>query len=200
MTETERLDIIKKIKEKINKNKILEEKNKELERLLQEESVRKYLKLQDEINTLKQEQKYFTEKEEKIVELEFSYGIRKLSSCNHDIWMYAGSCSIECDSSDGINPREVKYNTEKCSNFEYNKYVCLECGKEIKIHDWEEFENSNFVLKANIKNINEYRNLYYYLLFNNQVDKAQEILKEEFYKDIRIANSFPCKKRVYKNT
>jgi len=196
MTEKERLDIIKRIEGKIKNSKLLEEKNKELERLLQEESVRKYLKLQEEIEKIKKEQRYFSTNEENIVEIEFDYGTRKLSSCNHDIWLYEGSYSIEQNNLQGIDCRKVKHNTEQCYNFEHNKYICLECGKIIEEHNWEEFESTHFVLKAsNIQNISKYRKLYRSLLFNNQVVESQNLLIEEFYKDTGKVNACLCKKR-----
>lgn len=49
--------------------------------------------------------------------------------------------------------------------FEYNKYICLECGKKLEVKDWENFERNHFVLK-NQNDIQHFdiENIYHYTI------------------------------------
>ena len=85
--------------------------------------------------------------------------------CMHEIWMYDGSYMVE---SDYYNEREweVLVSSEDNKNFDYNRYICLECGKYFNTPNWKEFEETHFVLKnydRSSKSISYFRELYYQL-------------------------------------
>ena len=66
--------------------------------------------------------------------------------------------------------------------FKYNAYICLECGKNVEIKDWESFEKSHFVLKNRDKYIYvfEYISLYYQYLYTMTAKEAQENVIQMF--------------------
>lgn len=97
------------------------------------------------------------------------------------IWVYTGSyytdCDIRCE-------HEHEYSTENedTSDFEYNRYCCLDTGRTTDVEDWEEFERTHTVLKDySAKNCSDfYQNRYYQLLYRNSVEASRERIKEEF--------------------
>ena len=71
---------------------------------------------------------------------EFKHAINYEIECNHDIWMYAGSYSI--DSSKYTNSSNPKYSLcydENSKRFIFNKYICLGCGSIIKPKNYLRF-------------------------------------------------------------
>ena len=187
MTEPERLIVIERIKKDLELQKICEQNKKRLEELKQNELVKEYLKLFNEIEELNKQLCYF-ENEEQAISKEFvwalntKYKAEGFSSCNHDIWMYIGSYGWkDYGFFDGYN---YLIDDESKENFNVNKYKCLECGIYINVTDWNRFEQDNFVLK-NRKDLDgeAYMFLYYQLLYNHTVEEAQKLVIEEFNKN-----------------
>lgn len=120
----------------------------------------------------------------------------KECKCNHKIWVYEGSYSVDYDFPDGVFYHEVKYNNENCYKFNHNKYICLDCGKIIEIHNYIDFENKNQILKnRNIQDVQDCVIRY----LKSKKDKPLNALKlfvEEFNKtEIKVkCNICKCKK------
>lgn len=195
MTEKERLKSIKRIKMDIEELEKIEKYEVEYDALLLDEKVKRFLQLQEKINkyNLGNGQK-FEKNVNRMIYYEFFNRLcgRKKGQCKHDIWIYAGSYAYNSD------PYLCEYNyyylcdDENYRAFCYNEYECLECGRKIKISDWEEFEKTHFVLKdRNQLNVNCYRIRYYQLLYTNPVDISQQMIIDEFNKN---GNKFLRKK------
>lgn len=119
-------------------------------------------------------------------------------NCNHKIWIYEGSYSVDYDFPDGIFYHEVKHNNEKCYRFNHNKYICLDCGKIIEIHNYKDFESKNKVLKnINIQNVSDCVMKYLNFKKANPFE-ALKIFVEEFNKtDTKEkCNICKCKKII----
>lgn len=188
MTEEQRQEIVKKInidKNKISYKLILEQMIKEQS---QNPEVKKYLNLLNEYQYLLKEQRFFDDSEKKIIDLEFIWALEdnaeSKKECNHDIWMYDKSYYLS------IDPWGEKYlpcENEQHKKFAYNLYICLECGKKIRVIDWEDFEKTHDVLKNQSKKTNpgihHYRMFYYENLYKHSVLESQQILKEKFNMD-----------------
>lgn len=189
MTEEQRQEIIKKI----NKDKNKASYKLILEQMLKEQSlnpeVKKYLNLLNEYQNILKEQKFFENSEKKIIDLEFIWALEdnaeSKKKCNHDIWIYDKSYYLQIDT---WGEKFVPCENEKHKNFAYNSYICLECGKEIKVIDWKTFENTHDVLKNQSKKTNpgvhHYRMFYYENLYKHDILESQQILKEKFNKDV----------------
>lgn len=185
MNEKERRIVVKRVKEELKKSEILETKSKELEELSSNEIIKRYLALKEEVEKLQYHIKIFDNKED-VIEHEFNWAFisrpksDKFTPCEHDIWIYEGSY---WEFHDDYDDYEFSVEDEHSYNFCYNKYFCLECGQTVKAPNWQEFENTHFVLKDR-KNKSEYslRKIYYQLLFNHTVDKSKELFIKEFNK------------------
>jgi len=192
MREIERLMIVSRIKKFMNEEGTLQEKKNELKELMNNPKVKQYLELLKDIKSLEDAHNSFDSLDE-VIEFEFGYTLRsktekEILPCTHDIWIYNGSFYWYQD------PLHEHSNFLMCKdentiNFSYNEYVCLECGeKRQEKKDWKSFEERHTVLKNkncfHTKKLGEdYRKLYFQLLFNNKVSIAREKLIEEFNKD-----------------
>ena len=59
--------------------------------------------------------------------------------------------------------------------------MCLECGREVIVENWQDFENSNYVLKnRNDIDVHKYQNMYYQLLYKNSVAESQQLVINKF--------------------
>lgn len=189
MTEEERLLVVERVNNDLELQKIRKQKKERREELKQNEAVREYLKISNEIGKLNKELKFFKSKEE-MTELEFICAFNsKIKNegflpCNHEIWIYSGSFGLWED------PRwEHDHNfrifDESDKEFGYNEYICLECGKVIKVEDYEEFEKNNFVLKnRRDMSVTKYQSIYYQLLYTNTVKDSQRMVIDEFNKNL----------------
>lgn len=103
--------------------------------------------------------------------------------CAHSIWLYNGSYGLLDDKFN--DKHHLRYNTENCFSFQFNEYVCLECGKTIHEKNWKNFENINFVLK-NPTDVNpkKYRDYYYTLLQTITSGSAKNEIIREFNKKL----------------
>ena len=185
MTEKERLESIQRIKMDIEELEKIEKYEVEYNALLSDENVKRFLKLQEEINKYNLENGQKFEKDvNRMIYYEFFNRLCGKEQCKHDIWIYVGSYAYNSD------PYLCEYNydylcgAENYGAFSYNKYECLECGMKIEIRDWEEFERTHFVLKdRNQLEANNYRIRYYQLLYTNPVDISQQMIIDEFNKN-----------------
>lgn len=189
MTEETRKEIVNKIN--MDKNKIAYKSI--LEKMLQEQEknpeVKKYLRLQSKYQELLKEQRYFDNSEKKIIDFEFIWALEqnddKERACNHDIWLYNKSYYISIDQ---WGEKYLPCENETHKKFAYNSYICLECGKEIKVIDWQNFEKIHEVLKNQSKKSNRgvhhYRMFYYETLYSHSVEESKQLLREKFNLDI----------------
>ncbi len=189
MTEETRKEIVNKIN--MDKNKMAYKSI--LEKMLQEQEknpeVKKYLRLQSKYQELLKGQRYFDNSEKKIIDFEFIWALEqnddKERACNHDIWLYNKSYYISIDQ---WGEKYLPCENETHKKFAYNSYICLECGKEIKVIDWQNFEKIHEVLKNQSKKSNRgvhhYRMLYYETLYSHSVEESKQLLREKFNLDI----------------
>lgn len=189
MTEEQRKEIVKRInkdKNKIAYRSILEQMLQEQE---QKTEVKKYLSLQKKYQELLKEQQFFDNSEKKIIDLEFIWALEenadKKIACNHEIWLYNKSYYISIGQwGENYLPCENEYHKK----FAYNSYICLECGKEIQVIDWKNFEQTHDVLKNQSKKSNRgvhhYRLFFYETLYSHTVEESKQILKAKFNLDI----------------
>ena len=183
MKEEDRLiivDIINGIKNIYN---MLNEKLHERNNLLQDEKVKKYIQLEDEIIKL---EKYLSENhlnledtETKVVNSIFSLNTFYNPSCEHDTWIYVGSYFL---APDYINKGvwECNCENENVEEFEYNKYQCLDCKKNVKVKDYKKFEQEHVVLKK-INDVS-FKSEYFHLLMENTAEETQKILINKYGK------------------
>jgi len=185
MKENERRIVVKRVKEELKKSELLETKSKELEELSENEIIKKYLSLKEEVEKLQYHIKIYNNIED-VIDSKFKWAFitrpkdDKFTPCEHEIWIYEGSY---WEFHDDYDDYEFSLEDEQSYKFCYNKYFCLECGKTVKIPNWQEFEKNHFVLKdRNNKREYSLRKKYYQLLFNHTVNKSQEIFIKEFNK------------------
>lgn len=197
MKEQERKEVVSRIEKSIEEKESLKAKYEQLKQLSNTEVVKQYLKLLQDIDCIeKRYQKLDTL--EKIISDEFRTILRyrntiDLYPCKHDIWLYDGSYYLLKDQLHEHDHLCREYSeTITCDkhidySFKYNRYICLECGEKIETKDWEKFEKSHFVLKNQNKETNlgkdYYINLYYQLLYSNDIESAQKGVIEEFNKN-----------------
>lgn len=193
MTEQERRVIVERVNKSLNTLEMKVARLKRVSELEQDAKVSEYLKLLDELKILNYQIQYMDTKEE-IIRTEF-YGLfgdgknvnpeKEQLECNHEIWIYIGSCCI-CKEPN-VYEKYVEDEYEK--EFKYNKYVCLECGKVVEEKDWQKFEKENYVLKnRDDLSANKFREMYFKLLLNHTVKEAQAIVVKNFHE-----NSTTCK-------
>ena len=195
MKEQERKQIIERIKKIQEEQKLLKLKRTKLKILSKHPAVQQYLKLLNDINVKEEQLKSF-ETLEQIINWEFSKALRfnrnDLTTCNHDIWIYEGSYYLIkdflCEHDKEIKEYSEDVTIEYCDyEFLYNRYICLECGEKIEIKDWEQFENSQFVLKNQNSEtdlgIEYYIDKYYQLLYKHNSIESQNLIIEEYNKN-----------------
>jgi len=199
MKEYQRQHAVFEIAKKINEKKSLPAKRSELEELKKDPTVLKYLNLLEEIIKIEGMYKVYNT-EEKIIEHVFSSLINEDYKCHHEIWLYVGSYYLSIDTFRHEHDHLLKKLDENLPveegkfEFEYNRYICLECGEKVETKDWQIFEESHFVLKNQNEyiNIEDYISLYYQTLYDKSVKEAQETVKTAF--NIEKAKSKTLKK------
>lgn len=186
MKEYQRQHAIFEIAKQINEKNLLPAKRSELEELKKDPAVVKYFNLLDEIHSIQRKYKFYNT-DEKIIEHVFSNLIYEEFKCHHEIWLYDYSYYLSIDPrcehdhlcaylDENLPVRKGDF------EFEYNKYICLECGKTVETKDWQSFERSHFVLKNQNENvcIKNYISLYYQTLYNKSVEEARETVIRTF--------------------
>lgn len=198
MKEYQREYAVREIVKKINTKKSLKIKKTQLEELKKNQFVIQYLKLLDEIENLEKTYSNYNS-EEKIIEYVFANLISDDFKCHHEIWLYAGSCyeSIDprCEHDHLLTYLDENLPVRKGEfEFEYNRYICLECGEKVETKCWEVFEENHFVLKNQNEDtkVEYYRSLYYQTLYNKTVEEARETVIRAF--NIEKAKSKTLKK------
>lgn len=174
MKEELRLEKLQNIKRQKEEMKILKQKFSELKKLEKNESVKRYLKLKNEL----EKEKILTLEEIKSKEMTISR-----TSCNHDIWFFRGGYRVEYDY--GPESRDSYYYEIEEDKIEFYFYYCLECWEQIEVKksENEKFLKEHNVIKLNKRFINiedyiHYQKLYYDLLYTNTTEKAyQKLLK-----------------------
>ena len=201
MKEKERLEVVKKVNHSMEEFDEIERCKIELNTLMQDEKVKRYITLKEKILAYAHNENLFKGKLENMIHYNFTWGLRSIirdqsfGPCSHDIWICTGSHAVEDD------PRaehDFKWicEDEEDVHFSYNEYECLECGEKIESRKWKEFERTHFVLKdRNQVNANYYREVYYLLLYTNSVDVAQQKVIDEFSQN---KDRFSCPKKKTK--
>lgn len=189
MKEYERLKVISKIAKNIEDMETLNKESDKLKELEEDPKVKEYINTKKRVSGLKTKLKYFKSFDD-IVSFEFEFAFHKrldedIEPCSHDIWIYDGSYYSFPDLFEE-HPSEFRSNSERYEHFKYNKYVCLECGEAVKASSFEKFEENNLVLKnqddkSNL-GANFYRDLYYELLYNNDVEESKRQVISYFNK------------------
>ena len=184
MREKERVIIVEQIKKDIDNRDNLDNKEKEINELLKNDFVKRYLDLKQEVEDIKNG--FFNTSNEEIAELRFMRamlgsdiyeGVRK---CRHDVWLYLHSYKYLED------PRGEREWFDSCDNesdpdFRFNGYLCLDCNTFIKVSDWKQFENINFVLKDYyIEDKGKFASKYYQLLLEMNAEDAIDTIIKEF--------------------
>lgn len=186
MTEQDRQIVIKRIEEDIKNLELRKELLKRKKILEQDEKVKEYSYIINEMFNLDKKLSHITSKEDAI-NLEFIWAFKSriddenISPCNHPIWMYTGAyAEIYYDN---VGYYNTPCDNEESENFLHNEYICLECGEIIRVSNWEEFEQNHTVLK-NIEDIDieKYMKLYYQLLYTHTIEESQGLIIEEFNK------------------
>lgn len=188
MTEEKRKKIIKKINIEENNNKKLRKKlmakKEELQELLNDAKIKYYLELVKSVKDLEKNKDSFDKPIDNVITCNFLSSFKE--KCSHDIWIYEGSYFEGWDYDYRCyHPSGTRCNNENHPCFEYNKYYCLGCEKEIQTENWEEFEETHFVLK-NRKYKNDfkyYQDLYCKLLYEMSCEDAKEKVIDEFNKN-----------------
>lgn len=186
MKDYQRQHAIFEVSKQINEKNSLSEKRSQLEELKKDPTVVKYLNLLEEIHSIQRKYKFYNT-DEKIIERVFSSIIKEDFKCHHEIWLYAGSCYLSidfrCEHDHLLTYLDENLPVKKGEfEFEYNRYICLECGEKVETKDWQNFEKSHFVLKNQNEHINikDYISLYYQTLYEKSVQEAQETVKTAF--------------------
>lgn len=194
MKEIERQEVVKRIKKDIEKIELLMAKCEKLNQLTENPIVKEYLDLLEDIKCLEEKlEKERMNSVEKATYKGFAKAfqnkgqVQDMQPCKHEIWMYEGSYYLIEDPR-GERDAYIRTNTEEHENFEYNRYMCLECAKSIDTPQWRSFEDSHFVLKnqeskPSFMTVYGYINTYYQLLYNMSIKEAQEKLVEQFNRD-----------------
>jgi len=187
---------IYKVNKGISDKRSLGEKREKLDILIKDPKVIEYLDLLDEINRIERnvesyrsvvDGKLYDSLDERIVRA-FRFGSGK--DCQHDFWIYRHSyyenyadwCHRWCE--EGVH-REYSENVDSSRlKFLHNKYICLECEKEIEVVDWKKFEEENFVFKKyGHVNSDYYRDEYFKLLYKGySLSEIEEFLTKMFIK------------------
>lgn len=195
MLEEERKSIISKIQKEIEEKDGLSGKYDELKRLEEDPTIIEYLKLlkdikriEEDINTYKSPiTGTIDDSLEKRISFRFRCA-RHFCSCNHEVLIYEGSYYkwVNFENETDYLREEREDLKSPRQEFSYNRYVCLECGKEFKVpkSDLENFESSHIILRTTGymgSKIEYYQNLYYQMLYNNcDFDYAREVVIDEF--------------------
>lgn len=184
MKENERRIIVEQINKDIVMKESLPQKEVEMESLLKNDFVKRYIQLKRKISNAKN--CFLSDSNERIRELRFVRAMigtdlySGVDKCSHGIWFYVNSIKCYAD------PRcehdmYLPCDNEDDPDFEYNVYICLDCQKHFETENWREFESENFVLKNyDDKNISSYLANYYQLLCEMSVEEAEATIIRDF--------------------
>lgn len=203
MKEKDRQLIVKRIQKDIEEKKLLQEKYDRLQALSNNPQVKEYLSLLEEIKTKERIQNTLKKSIKETINIEFNKALnnnikdKKISPCNHETWIYQGSFSIENDLWYDCE-YELLVENETDKEFKFNRYMCLECGKSIKVPDWQKFESKHYVLKNYDKHhdCTYYRNLYYQYLYKLSIEKSKNHIIDEFNKDKELSKIKKLTKKI----
>ena len=179
MKEEEKLLNINKIKEFNKIYNLFIEKTFEFNELENNEFVKRYIKLNNELVDLKTMLECFDIKLSNCdiddIDIMFESFTNPLT-CKHELWIYIGSyySYINCDG----EIHETCCGNENDYSFQYNKYECIDCNKIVIIEDYKKFEEEHIVLKEN--NENRYKSEYSNLLKENSGYESQKILVNKY--------------------
>lgn len=203
MKEKDRQLIVERIQNDIEERKLLQEKYNKLQNLLMDPQVLAYISLSEDIKKIERRQSIFKNSLKETINIEFNRALnnrtkdKQISPCNHDIWLYQGSCYMEsnlwCDCE-----YESLVANETNEKFEFNRYMCLECGKSVKVSNWQDFESKHYVLKNYDKHhdCTYYRNLYYQYLYKLSIEKSKNHIIDEFNKDKELSKIKKLTKKI----
>lgn len=203
MKEKDRQLIVERIQKDIEERKLLQEKYNKLQNLLMDPQVLAYISLSEDIKKIERRQSIIKKSLKEIINIEFNKALnnnikdKKISPCNHETWIYQGSFSIENDLWYDCE-YELLVENETDKEFKFNRYMCLECGKSIKVPDWQKFESKHYVLKNYDKHhdCTYYRNLYYQYLYKLSIEKSKNHIIDEFNKDKELSKIKKLTKKI----
>lgn len=191
MKEIERQEVVRRIQNDIQEKDELRKQYDQLKEMAANPAVVKYLQLIEEIKNKENHQSFFNS-EEKMIYLEFVWAFESrikgqdMEPCKHEVWLYDGSYYLDADWR-CEHDHYYHADDETHKDFAYNRYVCLECGKKVETKDWQNFENFHFVLKNQNGTpdlrAERYRQLYYQLLYTNDVETAKQNVIEQFNRE-----------------
>ena len=185
MTEEKRKEIVLKINQEEKNNKKLrgklQAKKEELQELLNDTKIKYYLELVKSIKDLEKTKDSIDRTIDNIIICNFLSSFKE--KCSHDIWIYEGSYFKDWDPfCEYSHIYKCEFDYENREDFVYNVYYCLGCKELILTENWEEFEETHFVLK-NRKYKNDfkyYQDLYCKLLYEMPDEEAKEKVITEF--------------------
>ena len=203
MKEKDRQLIVERIQKDIEDKKLLQKKYDRLQALSNNPQVKEYLSLLEEIKTKERIQNTLKKSIKETINIEFNKALnnnikdKKISPCNHETWIYQGSFSIENDLWYDCE-YELLVENETDKEFKFNRYMCLECGKSIKVPDWQKFESNHHILKNYNKNhdCTYYHNQYYQSLYNFSVEESKKHIIDEFNKDKELSKIKKLTKKI----
>lgn len=203
MKEKDRQLIVERIQKDIEERKLLQEKYNKLQNLLMDPQVLAYISLSEDIKKIERRQSIFKNSLKETINIEFNRALnnrtkdKQISPCNHDIWLYQGSYYMESDLWCDCEYESLVAN-ETNEKFEFNRYMCLECGKSVKVSNWQDFESKHYVLKNYDKHhdCTYYRNLYYQYLYKLSIEKSKNHIIDEFNKDKDLSKIKKLTKKI----
>ena len=181
MKEKDRQLIVERIQNDIEERKLLQEKYNKLQNLLMDPQVLAYISLSEDIKKIERRQSIFKNSLKETINIEFN---RALNYMESDLW-----CDCEYKSLVANETNE---------KFEFNRYMCLECGKSVKVSNWQDFESKHYVLKNYDKHhdCTYYRNLYYQYLYKLSIEKSKNHIIDEFNKDKELSKIKKLTKKI----
>lgn len=212
MKEENRLRVVEEIKrkqsERENERRYLDDLRERIKLMELSPIVLTYLKLSREIYELEKRCSYHGSFED-LIDTEF-WRENNNYVCKHDLLIYAGSYSetinyeneldySPCFDETGIDKIASKIIGRPIHNrFAFNRYLCLDCHKEIDVKDYEKFEREHKVLKDYIlvSKAKDYLKLYYKLLYGVNAKDAQEEISKMYEKDSK--NTLSKKRKLSK--
>lgn len=199
MKEENRLKTVEKIKrkqsERENERRYLDDLRERIKLMELNPIVLTYLKLSREIYELEKRCSY-QGSVENLIDTEF-FSENNNYVCKHDLLIYAGSYSetinyeneldySPCFDETGIDRVALEIIGRPVKrHFSFNRYLCLDCHKELDVKDYEKFESEHVVLKDYLlaSKAKEYAKLYYKLLYEVNTEDAQEELSRIYNRD-----------------
>mgnify|MGYP006955377549 FL=1 len=136
MNEELRKLALEKIKTFKNERERVISLQNEMNELLNNDIVKRYLYLEKEVSNVS------VNSDKKLMLDAFNSLLRNIK-CNHDIWVYLGSFYYVDDM---FRSYSVRVLDESDKKFEYNLYGCLECDETIEVSDYLKFESEHLCL------------------------------------------------------